>query len=310
MSLSVLINYIDRGNLSTAAPLIKAELHLSASQLGFLLTAFFLTYAPMQAVVGWLVDRFDAGRVLVAGFALWSIATFLTGFAQGFAGLLALRLLLGLGESVAFPVYSKIIANYFSETQRGFTNACITCAMTLGPAFGIFFGGVLIADYGWRAFFIGFGLLTLLWVLPWLFFVQPHLMSSPKVAAGDIPSVAAILRERSLWGASLGHFCGNYGWYFLLTWIPYYLVHERHWSIKEMATIGGIAYLLAAASTMVCGLVTDRLIASGATPDARAQVVSRRRPHPRGGLHDGMRCVERHALRRILDARVRVGRFG
>jgi hypothetical protein len=110
IGLSVFINYIDRGNLSTAATLVKNELHLTRTQLGFLLTAFFITYMPMQPVVGWLVDRFTASRVLVSGFVLWSLATILSGFAGGFAVLFACRLLLGLGESVSFPSMSKILA--------------------------------------------------------------------------------------------------------------------------------------------------------------------------------------------------------
>ena len=265
MSLSIFINYIDRGNLATAAPIIKDELHLSATQLGFLLTAFFISYAPMQIVVGWLVDRFDAARVLLAGFVVWSIATALTGFAHGFASLLMIRLLLGVGESVAFPTYAKLLANNFSESQRGLSNACIMSGMAAGPAFGIFFGGMLIAAFGWRSFFIGFGVLSLLWVIPWLMFAQPSLATGRNALAGTIPGLRRIVRERSMWGAGVGQFCANYGWYFILTWVPYYLVHERHWSIPQMATIGGIAYLLMASSIMLCGWLSDRWIARGTT---------------------------------------------
>src|SRR5262245_8978335 len=75
LSVSFVINYIDRGNVSVAAPLLKMELHLSASQLGILFAAFFSTYTAMQFVVGWVVDRVDANRVLAAGFLLWSLAT-------------------------------------------------------------------------------------------------------------------------------------------------------------------------------------------------------------------------------------------
>ena len=117
LSLSIFINYIDRGSLSTASSIIKGELHLDTTQLGFLPTAFFITYAPMQLVIGALVDRYDAGKILVAGFAVWSLATVLTGFAHGFTALLLVRLLLGLGESVAFPSYAKILASNFSKAS-------------------------------------------------------------------------------------------------------------------------------------------------------------------------------------------------
>jgi len=117
--LSVSINYIDRGNLSIAAPLLKDELGISASQLGILLSSFFWTYAACQILAGWLVDRFAVNWVLAVGFFLWSMATASTGLVHGFATLLCLRLLLGIGESVAYPCYSKILAAHFHEHQRG-----------------------------------------------------------------------------------------------------------------------------------------------------------------------------------------------
>jgi len=108
--LSILINYIDRGNLSIAAPLLKDELGISASQLGVLFAAFFWTYSAVQIVSGWVIDRYDVNWVLAAGFVLWSMATTATGLVRGFAMLITVRMVLGAAESVAFPSYSKIIA--------------------------------------------------------------------------------------------------------------------------------------------------------------------------------------------------------
>src|SRR6059058_3978048 len=106
--IAILVNYVDRGNLSIAAPLLKDELGISASQLGLLLSAFFWSYTTMQFVSGWLVDRFDVNLIIAAGYLLWSLATATTGIVRGFTILLAMRLLLGIGESVAFPSCSKI----------------------------------------------------------------------------------------------------------------------------------------------------------------------------------------------------------
>src|SRR5215470_18188601 len=122
LALSVFINYIDRGNLSIAAPLLKNELNISASQLGILLSAFFWTYTAMLFVCGWFVDRFDPGRVLALGYLVWSLSTAATGMVHGFAMLLLMRLILGMGESVAFPCYSKILAGHLPEHYRGFAN--------------------------------------------------------------------------------------------------------------------------------------------------------------------------------------------
>src|ERR1700676_4418931 len=83
LGICALINYVDRGNLSIAAPLLKDELRISASQLGILLSAFFWTYTALQFVSGWMVDRFDVNRVIAAGFFLWSLATAATGVVRG-----------------------------------------------------------------------------------------------------------------------------------------------------------------------------------------------------------------------------------
>src|ERR1700732_4091101 len=119
LALSIFINYIDRGNLAIAAPLIKDDLGLSVYQLGILFSSFFWTYAIFQIVSGWLVDRFPVNWVLALGILLWSAATLGTGLVRGFQLLLAMRLVLGVGESVAYPSYSKIISRHFSESQRG-----------------------------------------------------------------------------------------------------------------------------------------------------------------------------------------------
>src|SRR5664280_1864492 len=103
LGISVFINYVDRGNLSIAAPMLKEELGISASQLGVLLSAFFWTYACLQPVSGWLVDRVNVNWVIAGGFFLWSAATAATGILHTFAMLFGLRLVLGMGESVACP---------------------------------------------------------------------------------------------------------------------------------------------------------------------------------------------------------------
>ncbi len=263
LALSIFINYIDRGNLGTAATLVKSELHLSATQLGLLLTAVFITYVPMQPLVGWLVDRFGGSPVLVVGFAVWSVATAISGYAADFGALFGLRLLLGIGESVTFPAVARIVAEIVPPEYLGFANGITQSGLSFGPAFGVFFGGLLIAAHGWRWFFVVFGICSLLWLPAWL--GLSRVVGSARVVrpAQDRPSMKLILRERSLWGASLAHFCANYSAYFVLTWIPYYLVHERHWSIQQMAAIAGSAFLVAGCAQIASGWLADRFIHAG-----------------------------------------------
>jgi ACS family D-galactonate transporter-like MFS transporter len=263
--LSVFINYIDRSNLSIAAPLIKDELGISASQLGLLLSAFFWTYSSCQLLSGWLVDRFDVKWVFAAGFFLWSSATAVTGLVHSLALLTVVRVALGIGESVAYPGYSKILALHCPEGRRGFANSMIAAGLALGPSFGLLFGGTLVAHYGWRRFFVALGSLCLLWLVPWLRWMPATDMATLSEKKRG-PGMREILRQRSAWGTCICLFCGNYFLYFMVTWLPFYLVRERHFSMTEMAKIGGGFFLMAASSASLCGWLSDRWIRSGGTP--------------------------------------------
>ena len=221
LAVSVFINYVDRGNLATAAPLIKDELHLSASAFGVMTSAFFWTYTPCQLLAGWLSERFHPYRILAVGLGLWSLATAATGLVTGFTALLLLRVLLGLGESAAFPCSSKLIAKHLPVHEMGRANAMVLLGTSLGPAFGIFFGGLLMAKVGWRPSFLLFGLGSLLWLLPWWAATRRSPQTLAAEAAADAtdpkaPSFAAIMARREAWGAGkwmgfqncIGNFAG------------------------------------------------------------------------------------------------------
>ena len=262
---SVFLNYIDRGNLSIAAPMIKDELRISASQLGILLSAFFWTYGASQILAGWLVDRFNVNWVLAGGFFVWSVATGITGILHGFAALFVVRLILGIGESVAVPGYSRILAQHFPFSHRGFANAVISSGLACGPAFGMLAGGILMSRFGWRSFFVVLGGVSLLWLLPWFRWMPRGPGQSPVNHPGPAPRTIAILQQRSAWGTFAALFCANYKLYFLIAWLPFYLVRERHFSMDSMAKIGGAVYLTQALSAALCGRISDRWIASGST---------------------------------------------
>jgi ACS family D-galactonate transporter-like MFS transporter len=262
---SIFINYIDRSNLSIAAPLLQKELSLSPAALGSLLSSFFWTYALLQlfGIAGWLADRFPVVHVFTAGFLLWSVATIATGFLSGFATLFVCRLVLGAGESLAYPCYSRLFATFIPQDHRGRANALLDAASKVGPALGTALGGLLLTRIGWRMFFIVLGLASLLWIIPWVRY-SPRSMSDgiERASAGG---VARLLGLRSAWGTFLGHFCGNYFWFFLLTWIPLYLVGERGLTVGWMASVVSAALIAVAAATIVAGWISDRLIAHGAS---------------------------------------------
>jgi ACS family D-galactonate transporter-like MFS transporter len=261
---SAVINYIDRGCLSLAAPALAAEMRLDPLRVGVVLSAFFWSYAVLQLAAGWLADRFRVTWVLAAGFAIWSAATWSSGLAGSLGALLLCRVLLGAGESVAFPCYSKAIAANFPAERRGMPNSLIEAGTKLGPAAGTLLGGILMARYGWRAMFLALGAGSLVWLVPWLAWA-PRAPEPQAETGGVSPDMLRIAAQRSAWGTFLGNACYTYSYYFLLTWLPSYLIDVRHLSVQTMGILGSLPYLAAAAAALACGWLSDAWIRAGGT---------------------------------------------
>ncbi len=163
---AIFLNYVDRGAIGIAAPLMKSDLGLSEEAYGVVFSAFFWIYAPVQLFAGWLCDRFSVYKLMAIGILIWAGSTFLMGFAGGFASLLVLRIMLGVGESISFPGSSKIIARHVPPERRGIANAAIAAGIALGPAAGTLAGGLILRSWGWQTIFLVFGVVTLIWLLP------------------------------------------------------------------------------------------------------------------------------------------------
>jgi len=265
--LAAVLNSADRSSLSIAAPALSRELLLTPVEMGFLLSAFFWTYAIGQVVAGWFTDRFPVLWVFTIGFVVWSGATFCTGLVQGMTALLVLRLLLGAGESVAFPCYSKIFATEFPPAKQGLPNAILNSGTKIGAALGVLVGGVLIALYGWRAMFFVLGGSGVVFLILW-FILAPRTdrkLRGQAVATATHagPSYLDILRNRDAWGTFVGAACYNYAYFFGLTWLPSYLVQQKHLSLEKMGVIGAVPFWAAAVSAIIGGWTSDALIKKG-----------------------------------------------
>ena len=165
----MLVNYVDRGNLSIAAVPMMREFGITPTAMGALLSAFLWTYALLQVPAGYLVDRFGLRSSMPSAFSLVSVSTAM-GLANSFPQILALRSLLGVGESVSGPCSLSYIRKNFSEEQQGLPTAIYVAGMTLGPAAGALLGAWLLTGFGWRMLFILTGIGGLLWLVPWLLF--------------------------------------------------------------------------------------------------------------------------------------------
>jgi MFS family permease len=273
------INYIDRGTVATVAHSLQLDLKVDDAHMGKLFSAFFWTYALTQIPVGWLAERYGAGKVLTVGLLIWASATILMGFAHSFSVFLGLRLMLGLGESVGFPCVSKLLAMAVPEKGLGTANGIVGFAYTFGPAVGLFVGGQIMIHFGWRASFMVFGVLSLLWLVPWSRMKVPTeaaaVARAKEAEAGNLapgtaaerddrwPTYRMILKQPSLWGTGLGLFSSNYVFYFLLNWLPEYLERERGYSADKMTTVGSWAFVTMAVSALVAGWAVDRYIRRG-----------------------------------------------
>jgi MFS family permease len=262
LALAVFINYVDRGNVATAAPLIQRELHLSNTAIGLLISAFFWSYTPGQLLAAWLAERINPYRTLAIGLAIWSLATFVSGLVSGFIALFLLRMLLGLGECAAFPCSSKLFAQHLPGNRLGEANGMIGVGLALGPAFGTFVGGKMMAHVGWRPSFLIFGAISVLWLWPWLRVTGEASRNADKMK-DEAPGYLAILAHPEAWGACVGHFSANYAFYFFISWLPLYLIKTHGFTVSGMAEIGGFIYVIYAISSQATGWLSDAWIRSG-----------------------------------------------
>lgn len=262
LGIAVFFNYVDRGAIGIAAPVMKSELGLSAAAYGLAFSAFFWVYAPIQLFAGWLCDRFSVYKLMGAAILLWAGSTLLMGFVGGFASLLLLRILLGVGESISFPGSSKIIARHVPVEQRGVANSALAMGIALGPAVGTLAGGLILASFGWRVMFFTFGAITLLWLAPWRSAVAA-LGTTERPEEADRVPIAALLSNWSLWSMSIVHALGNYCFYFLLAWLPLYLTRSLGFTITQMTLLATLGYAVQGACAYAYGHFSDWWTRSG-----------------------------------------------
>ncbi len=275
-----LINYFDRATISFALPLISTELHLGPEAKGVLLSAFFWSYALLQIPMGVLADRVNLRWLYAAAFTLWSVSQGLMGFATGLGTLIIFRMLLGVGEAIYLPGGSKIVSLLFRPAERG-----LPCGLfDAGTRTGLVIEGVLVpwmlVHYGWRASFSLVGFAALLWLIPWLLTTPSNLHgradhSATSLRPGFRSALTALLTNRNLLGVCLTFFCFDYYWYFLVNWLPDYLVTARGLTILRAGIYAALPYFVFGASEPIGGWIADRLVRRGWTETrARKGVVT------------------------------------
>ena len=213
LCLGMVVAYFDRGNLSVVLALkeFKALFRLSDYDRGVLNSAFFLTYAVLQIPAGWFVDRYGVKYPLAAGFLFWGLISAATSSARSIRQLFALRLVLGVGESVVTPAGMRWIRFHCAENQRGFAIGLYMAAAKVGPAMGIPLAAWLVIISGWRNMFLIMGLGGLVWLIPWMVMVKDEYRNPAKFtlqepAEATIP-FGQVMASPIIWGTIIGSFC-------------------------------------------------------------------------------------------------------
>ena len=256
------INYLDRAIVSVALPVIAVDLHLGPAAKGVLLSAFFWSYSLMQLPVGWAADRFNLRWLYAIGFAVWSLSCGFTGFAATLVALMAMRVLLGVGESVFMPGGMKIISNLFGPKERGLASGMMDCGSRAGLALGAPLIAFLVHAEGWHKAFMVLGFGSVVWLIPWLAVFPAGLRRADAAPAVSLSRMAAAF-DRNLLGMSLGHICYGYYWYLLVTWLPAYLVESRHMTLQRAGAVVSIPYMVFTLSEPLGGWIADKLMSRG-----------------------------------------------
>jgi len=269
--LAMVVCYAHRGALSIAAPFMMKDLGLPPSTMGILLSAFFWLYAFMQVPAGWVVDRFGVKWAYAAGFAFWSVASALTGFAQGALSLIGLRLALGVGQSVAFPASASAVSRRFRDRERGLVTAGYLSGVRMGQAIVGAIGAAMIAKFGYRGFFLILGLAPLVWLIPWMAFwsQRQQALGSPDNVSTKLGTPFSfrdgviLLRHRTVLGIFLGFFAYDYVWFVYVTWLPSYLILERKFTTAEMGFYSSVPYMIMMVVILISGALSDYIVRRG-----------------------------------------------
>jgi len=256
--------YAQRGTLSAAAPFMMKDLSLNAAEMGVLLSAFSWSYSAAQIPAGWLVDRWGFARVYALGFAIWATATVLTGFTVSTIGIGLARLIMGFGQGAIFPASNRAVATWFPAGERGAVTGVYIAGNRLGQAAIVAIGPLVIASFGWRAFFIAAGASGLLWLAPWLGLVRRWEPKPPSVESRKIsgPGLSLFL-DRKMNGIFFGFFAYDYVWFLFLTWMPGYLKLERKFGPREMAIYSSVPLVIVSVVILLSGLLGDYLVRRG-----------------------------------------------
>lgn len=288
-ALGLTIAYLDRAALSVAMPYISDEFAIGPEVKGIMLSAFFWTYALFQIPSGWLLDRFGPRVIYPIAVGWWSIWTALTAAAGGVASVIVFRLGLGIGEAPVQPANIKVVSRWFPRRERAFASSLFDMGQQIGTAVAVPAVTALALLGGWRLSFVVIGLVGLLWIVGWLaVYRDPE--RHPRVSEAELAHIRSdqaelegaperspvpwrtLLHDNQVWALLTGYVFRSLAGAFFLTWYPSYLLDDRGFSKEEFGMVGMIPALIAIGATVLGGVVSDRMLASGLSPNLARKI--------------------------------------
>jgi MFS family permease len=272
------VTYLDRICISVLAPSMMRDLSLSRMEMSYVFSAFAIAYATFEIPSAWWGERVGTRRVLTRIVCWWSAFTMATGLVTSYTTLLLVRFLFGAGEAGAWPNAARTFSRWIPAAERGRVQ-------------GVFFAGAFLAGgltpvlvsyleprIGWRGVFIACGATGLVWAVSWYRWFRDEPRQHPQVGAEELALIesgrgagghhhagADVVRKfvgnPSAWALCLGYFSNSYGSYFVMTWLPTYLVEARGFAPGALALFAGLPMLLGVGSNLIGGATTDWLCA-------------------------------------------------
>ena len=291
-----LITYLDRVNISTAAPVISKEFGFDKITMGVIFSAFVWAYAIFQVPGGWMSDRFGARSVLATIVTYWSVMTAATAAATGALSFIVIRFLFGVGEAGAFPGATRGMQLWYPRSERGFVQGITHSASRLGAAIAPPLVVLIITNLGWRSVFYICGAAGVVWAVWWFIsyrnLPEEHGMvnraelghirgidEKGQVKEAYIEKKAAsvpwgtLLKSSNMWAIMCAYFTYVYCLWIFLSWLPSYLVDFRHFTLLKVGIFASLPLFAGVIGDTVGGLATDWLLkTTGNTKFARRSV--------------------------------------
>lgn len=277
------VSYIDRAALSVSNTVVMAEMHMSNTQMGLLLSVFAWAYLAGQIPTGLLADRFDSRFLLGAGLVLWSCAQMAFGLMHSVAGLFVARIGLGLGETPLFLSGTRALVRWYQPQERGRPLGLFNGSAALGPAMAPPLLLAIMALWGWRGMSVAIGAASLVLAVVWIrYYRDPAVLplsAEMRAALPDpdahVPTNAGqvlrddlgyLLRQRSSWVLMAGYAGVIYLTWLYATWMPAWLETSRHLSVEQAGMLSALPQFCGFVGSVLGGFMVDRLAARGMTP--------------------------------------------